>query len=29
MATDASMVKVDLPLFEDAVPVDAEMQRRA
>jgi hypothetical protein len=29
MATDASMVKMDLPLFEDAVPVEAEMQRRA
>jgi hypothetical protein len=29
MATDASMVKVDLPLFEDAVPVEVEMQRRA
>jgi hypothetical protein len=29
MATDASMVRVDLPLFEDAVPVELEMQRRA
>jgi hypothetical protein len=29
LATDASLQTLDLPLFDDAVPVDAEMQRQA
>ena len=29
LATDAALVKLDLPLFEDAVPVEAMEQRQA
>jgi hypothetical protein len=29
LATDAALVEIDLPLFDDAVPVDAREQRQA
>jgi DNA repair ATPase RecN len=29
LATDAALVKIDLPLFEDAVPVEEMEQRQA